>query len=187
MGSLELLAALRGEGEKRAGAIREEAEVEAARLKHEAAARLKLAREEHARQQALAIEAQESAVLAEAGRAARRIRLAGEQRLAERLFKLALTLLPRLRDGEDPESFVRLASELPPCAWETLRVNPGDLAKAQALFGRARIEPDPAISGGLEAWAKGGELQVVNTLEKRLERGWPELLPLLLKEVADSA
>jgi V/A-type H+/Na+-transporting ATPase subunit E len=186
VGSEQLLAALRQEGERRAGEIREEAEVAAARLRSEAAARLALLREEHAREQARAIEAEMSAVLAEAERAARGVRLAGAQRLAARLFDLALALLPALRDGEYPELFARLAGALPPREWGTLRVNPADRVQAQTLFARARIETDPAISGGLEAWAQGGELQVVDTLEKRLERGWPEMLPLLLREVENS-
>jgi len=186
VGSEELLAALRHEGEKKAKAIREEAEAAAAELKGEAAARLALLREKHAQEQALAVEAAQRAVLAEAERAARRIRLAGVERLAGRLFELTLGLLPGL-NREYPELFALLAGELPPREWETLRVNPADLERAGALFPGARIEPDPAISGGLDAGAPGGELQVVNTLEKRLERGWPELLPLLLKEVENSA
>ena len=187
MGSQELLAALRQEGDRKAGKIREEAEAAAARLKEEAGARLARLREEHARAQERAIEVEERAALAGAERAARRIRLAGTQRLAERLFALALTLLPGFRNAAYPELFARLAGELPPREWAALRVNPADLEQAQALFARARIEPDPAISGGLEAWAQGGELQVVDTLEKRLERGWPELLPLLLGEVENGA
>jgi V/A-type H+-transporting ATPase subunit E len=167
--------------------IREEAEAAAARLKEEASARLAQLSGEHAREQERAIEAEERAALAEAERSARRIRLAATQRLVGRLFELALTLLPGLRNAAYPELFARLAGALPPREWETLRVNPADLERAQALFALARIEPDPAISGGLEAWAQGGELQVVDTLEKRLERGWPELLPLLLGEVENGA
>jgi V/A-type H+-transporting ATPase subunit E len=187
MGTGELLAALRSEGERKAGVIREEAEAEAARLKGEVAATLSLLRQRYAQEQARAAEAEEGAILAEAYRAARRIRLAAAERLAERLFKLALALLPHLRSGEYPALFAHLATELPPCEWETVRVNPADVEQAAALFARPRIVPDPSISGGLEALAEGGKMQVVNTLEKRLERGWPELIPLLLKEVENDA
>lgn len=187
MGSDELLAALRREGESKTRAIREEAEAASARLRGEAVARLALLREEYARQQGRAIEAELRAAAAQAERAARCLRLAGDQRLAARLFNLALTLLPRLRDGECGALFARLSGELPPCQWETVRVNPADLEPAGLLFASARIVPDCAISGGLEALAKGGDLRVVNTLEKRLERGWAELLPLLFKELADGA
>lgn len=78
--------------------------------------------------------------------------------------------------------FNRLAAELPPAAWETVRVNPTDGELAGHLFPTALIEPDPAISGGMEALAEEGRIRVVNTLEKRLERGWPELFPDLLGE-----
>lgn len=186
MGAEELLAALREEGERKARAVREKAGDTGARLRDEAALRLAQLRDGYARQQTAAIEVEERTILAEAGRAARRIRLAGAELLAERLLGVAHTLLPGL-GAEDPELFGRLAGELPPRTWETLRVNPADLAHAQALFPLARIETDPGISGGMEAWAPGRELQVVNTLEKRLERAWPELLPLLLEELIDGA
>lgn len=187
MGSEELLAALRREGEGTTRAIRAEAEAAAARLKGEAVARLALLREQYARQLERAVEAEQRAAAAAAEAAARGIRLAGEQRLADRLFTLALTLLPSLRDGESGALFARLAGEIPPYQWETLRLNPEDAASAFLLFAPARIVPDPTISGGMEAQAKGAEIRVVNTLEKRLERGWAELLPLLIKEVDEGA
>lgn len=183
MGAEELLAALRHEGEKKASAIREEAEAEAARLKAEAAGRLEELRKRHAQEQAAAGEAEACAILAEAERSVRRIRLSATERLAQRLGKLALALLPTLRGAKGVELLNRLAAELPPREWEKLKVNPADLEQAKALFPSAFIEGDPEVCGGLVAWAKGGELLVVNTLEKRLERAWPELLPLLLKEV----
>ena len=100
---------------------------------------------------------------------------------------LALRLLPRLRERDYPRIFSRLAAELPPIEWETVRVNPADAEIAGYLFPRARIVPDTAICGGMEALAEGGRIQVINTLEKRLERGWPELLPVLIEEVGNSA
>jgi V/A-type H+-transporting ATPase subunit E len=183
VGTEELLAALRSEGERRAASIRDEAEAAAARLKGEAAASLAALSERYGREQARTVEAEEGAILAEAERAARRARLEGAQRVAGRLFQLALGLLPSLRSGENRALLARLAGELPPFEWETVRVNPADLEQAAALFAGARIVPDPGISGGLETVAQQGRTRVVNTLEKRLERGWPELLPLLLKEV----
>jgi V/A-type H+-transporting ATPase subunit E len=35
----------------------------------------------------------------------------------------------------------------------------------------------------VDATAEGGAIRVVNTLEKRLERAWREMLPLLIKDV----
>jgi V/A-type H+/Na+-transporting ATPase subunit E len=187
VGTEELLAALRNEGEKKAGVLREEAESAAARLRGEAVERLALLRENCARERAAATAAEQRAAGSEAARAARGIRLEGAQKMAQRLQTLARALLPRLRDAQYPELFARLAGELPPREWVTLRVNPADLDRARVLFPGAQLVPDGTISGGLEACARGGELVVVNTLEKRLERGWPELLPVLFKEVENSA
>jgi V/A-type H+-transporting ATPase subunit E len=187
VGTGELLAALRREGERKAAAIRQAAEAETARLQEESAARLALLQEEFRQKQEKAKEAATSAILAEAERAAQRIQLAAAENLAERLHALARQLLPRLRAGDYPAIFSRLASELPVAEWETLRVNPADADLAGALFPGARIETDAAICGGLEALAAGGRVQVVNTLEKRLERSWPELLPVLLREIDNDA
>ncbi len=183
MGYEELLAALRAEGERKAGAIREKAAAEAGRLRDEAGAERALLEEKCRQEQARQIAAQESAILAEAEREARRMRLAAEEKLAERLSILARRLLPRLRNGGYPAVFTRLAGELPPDTWEEVRVNPTDAELAVALFPVARIMPDIAICGGLEVRADGGRVQIVNTLEKRLERGWPELLPLVIGEI----
>lgn len=185
MGFEELLASLRSEGEKKTGLIRQKAEAEAARLKDEAAARLARLREELRQEQARVIAAEESTILAEAERMARQIRLAEVEKLAERLYALALRLLPRLREGDYPRIFSRLAAELPPIEWETVRVNPADAEIAGYLFPQARIVPDTAVCGGMEAAAEGGRIQVINTLGKRLERGWPELLPVIIEEVGN--
>ena len=187
MGVEELLTALRSEGEKRAGVIRQEAEAEAARLKDEAAAGLVRLKEEFQREQAKVIAAAERDILAEAECTARRIRLVGTEKLAERLYDLALRLLPRLREKDYPKLFSCLVAELPSAEWESIRVNPADAEIAGYFFPKARIVPDAAISGGMEALAAGERVRVINTLEKRLERGWPELLPVLLEEIENGA
>lgn len=185
MGFEELLASLRSEGEKKTGLIRRKAEAESARMKDEAAARLARLREELQQEQARVVAEEESTILAEAERTARQIRLAEVEKLAERLYALALRLLPRLREQDYPRIFSRLAAELPPIEWDTVRVNPADAEIAGYLFPRARIVPDTAVCGGMEASAEEGRIQVINTLEKRLERGWPELLPVIIEEVGN--
>ena len=182
MGYEDLLNALRRDGEKQSGLIRQEAEAEAVRLREEAAAGRAWFRQKFEQEQARVIAAECSAILAEAERTARRIRLAEAGKEAERLYRLALRILPRLRERDYPKMFSRLAAELPPAPWETVRVNPADAEIAGYLFPAARIEPDTAVCGGMEALAEGGRIQVINTLEKRLERGWPDLLPDLLEE-----
>ena len=182
MGSEHLLTALRCEGEKKAEIIRQEAAAAADRLKNEAGAGLARVREKFSREQARAIAAEESAILAEAERTARRLWLAAVEDLAGRLFELAQGLLPSLREKEYPEIFSLLVGELSPLEWETVRVNPDDAALAARHFPRARIIPEPAIRGGMATLAAGGLIEINNTLEKRLERGWPELLPVIIKE-----
>ena len=43
---------------------------------------------------------------------------------------------------------------------------------------------DPAITGGLKVMGGDGRLTVSNTLETRLERAWPDLLPAMVEELA---
>lgn len=187
MGAAELLAALRSEGERKAGLIRKQVEAEADRLRAEAEAGLCRLREEARREQERAGAAAGAALLAQAQREARLLRLAAQERLAERLHALARRLLDSLRDADYPTVFARLAGELPPAPWEEVRVNPADADLATPLFPGARIVADAAICGGLAARAAGGRMEVVNTLETRLERGWPELLPTLLEEIEHHA
>ena len=187
MATEELLDALRSDGEKQAAAIRREAEAAATRLREEAAARRAGRREEWRQAEARAAAVAASVILAEAEREARKIRLAALAKLAERLQDLARRLLPRLRDAGYPALFARLAAELPPAEGETVRVNPADAALAAAAFPAARVVPDPAIAGGLELLAEEGRIQLSNTLEKRLERAWPALLPDLLAELENHA
>jgi V/A-type H+-transporting ATPase subunit E len=108
------------------------------------------------------------------------MRLAALGELSERLSRLAVSLLTQLREQQYGELFDALVRELPPYAWETVRVNPEDSAMAGRYFPEAEIVPDPHISGGMEVNGDGGRIRIVNTLEKRLERGWPELLPDLI-------
>ena len=182
MGFEELLTALRSEGDEKRRIVRQEGAAEAARLKDEAAARLARLGEKFQQEQARTIAAQASAILSEAERSARRTRLAAAEMLAQKLYQLARGLLPCLRVKDYPRIFGLLAAELPPIEWETLRVNPADAGIATDLFPRARIVPDTAICGGMEALAEEGRIRVINTLEKRLERVWPELLPVLIEE-----
>ena len=183
MGATELIEALRSEGEKKALAIRRETEAEIARLRAEASATLGRLREEYGREQAAAGALAERAILAEAERKVLLIRLAAENKLAERLHALARSSLPLLRSRDYDRTFSLLATELPASAWETVRVNPADSERAATQFPAAEVIADSSISGGMEIAAAGGRLRIVNTLERRLERGWPELLPVLFREI----
>ena len=81
--------------------------------------------------------------------------------------------------------FTSFAQELPRFIWKTIRVNPGDGALAREQFPDTEILFDKAITGGLEAISDEGEVKVVNTFEKRLERMWEEMLPEMMKEVME--
>jgi V/A-type H+/Na+-transporting ATPase subunit E len=100
---------------------------------------------------------------------------------------VARAFLAELRDNGDAELFAALEAELLPCQWETVRVNPADAELAEVRFPGARIETDGGITGGLEVAADGGRVRIDNTLEKRLERGWPELLPRLMNAITREA
>ena len=115
----------------------------------------------------------------------RRKKLLAERALADRLYGLAQSSLPALRNVGYRDMFVSFAQELPRFAWKTIRVNPGDGALAREQFPGAEVQFDKTITGGLEAISDGGEVRVVNTFEKRLERTWEEMLPEIMKEVKE--
>jgi vacuolar-type H+-ATPase subunit E/Vma4 len=122
-------------------------------------------------------------VLSAAGRKAKMIRLSSEESLSARLFRLAESCLPLLRETGYEDVFRRLSLELPPLEWQTVKVHPGDLALTGRFFPGAEIVPDKSISGGMVAEAEESGIRVVNTFEKRLERAWAEMLPKLLEDV----
>jgi V/A-type H+-transporting ATPase subunit E len=86
-----------------------------------------------------------------------------------------------LRDQGYENVFAALVRELPPRRWQVVRVNPADIGIARTYFPDSEIIPDAAITGGLEVMDQDGEIRVTNTLEKRCELAWQELLPELLK------
>jgi V/A-type H+-transporting ATPase subunit E len=182
MGYQELIAALRQEGEEKLAARRRETDAETARLEEEAAGRSGRLREEFERRRAGVVADRRRDILAAARKRGESALLDAESALAEKLSRIARTSLPLLR-GDDPGRLLAsLAEELPPAEWELVTVNPADAEAARRLFPAAEIVA-AAAAGGLTAAAAGGRLRVDNTLEKRLERGWPELLPLIMEEL----
>lgn len=179
----ELISSLRQEADDKAEKFWREARAEVEQARTEAAAGLERIRAEQARRQASAVREATLHVLSEAEKTARHMRLATLGELSERLSRLAAALLPQFREQDYGELFEALVRELPPYAWETVRVNPEDAAMAGHYFPGAKIVPDIRISGGMEVDGDGGRIRIVNTLEKRLERGWPELLPVLIEEI----
>jgi V/A-type H+/Na+-transporting ATPase subunit E len=184
MGHRELVASLRREGEEKVSAIRQAAEAEVERFRGEATAGMLAVRDAFSKRQTEAMAVESEKVLGEAQRRAALIKLEAENRLAGRLRGMAIDSLAGLRDDRYAERFTLLAAELPPCKWETIRVNPSDSELARSRFPDTHIEPDCGISGGMKAATAGGRMTVDNTFEKRLERSWPELMPPLIQAVS---
>lgn len=126
-------------------------------------------------------------IIAEAEKDARRISIETNVVLAERLYKISNSFLPSLRKKGYDGVFRNLAAELPMLPWKKIRVNPEDSGIAGNLFPDSEIVPDKLITGGIDAATDEGKVRVVNTLEKRLERAWEDIIPDLLREVYEAA
>jgi vacuolar-type H+-ATPase subunit E/Vma4 len=179
----ELIDALRREAEEKIATIRREAEIKAARVQTEAEARLDRLRRESLKRQSSAGREDVLVILAAAEQRALRIRLEALKELSERLYSLALSSLPELREPQYGKLFAALVRELPSYPWETVRVNPADVEMAGRFFPGAHVVPDDTVSGGLEVTGDAGRICIDNTLEKRLERGWQDLLPILVSAI----
>ena len=177
----ELIDALRAEGEDAVRKIRQQAEAEAEGIRAETAGKTEATRLEQERGWHAVISDKVDSVLAEATRKARAVKLHAEARLTDRLYDVARSSLPLLRGRGYEEVFAALVRELPPRRWQVVRVNPADIGTARTYFPDSEIIPDAVITGGLEVMDQNGEIRVTNTLEKRCERAWQEILPELLK------
>lgn len=105
--------------------------------------------------------------------------------LGDRLFKLARQQLDQVRESDYDAVFAGLVAELPPAAWEKIRVAPLDGERALTAFPGAEISVDDSITGGFAAETDQGRFTVVSTLRKRLEKVWPYVLPALLREIEE--
>jgi len=186
MGCKELIESLRRAADERIKLIWQETEGEAERVKEEVTHKLDQLRENCSRTEALAVTAAQVSAVSEAKNRSRTYLLMAEKALSDRLFSVAQSSLPRLRDSDYREVFGKMAGELPPLAWKMVRVNPEDVGLAKSIFNSADIIPDKTIAGGVDAMTDGGKIRVINTFEKRLERAWVEMLPELLKKVYDA-
>jgi V/A-type H+-transporting ATPase subunit E len=183
MGSKELIESLRRATDERIKLIWHETEVEAEKVREEASQKLDQLRENCSRVESLTVTATQVSAVSEANNRSRTFLLKAEKALSERLYCVTMSSLPRLRHSDYSEVFGRLARELPPLAWKTVRVNPEDTGLAESIFTGAEIVPDKSITGGVDAMTDGGKIRVINTFEKRLERAWVDMLPELLKEI----
>jgi len=183
MSCKELIDSLKKAADERVLLMRQDAEREAGAAKADVARRLELRREEAKRKETAAQRDAIAQALSAANNRARELRLMAEKELSARLQAAATSSLAALRKADYEAAFGKLARELPSLAWHAVRVNPGDVALAGNYFPGAEIVPDRDITGGMDASTKDGSIRVINTFEKRLERAWSEMLPLLIRDV----
>jgi len=183
MGHRELLEKLRREGDDQAESFRRAAELEATELRAAAADRLRELEAAYDLRCRQLCEGNRRDIMAEAEHTAALTCLRAEARLAARLRQRAAAQLPALRIRLGADLLGKLAAELPEEEWREVRVHPDDVAMAAHRFPGAAVSPDSTISGGLVAVSGDGTLEVVNTLETRLERAWPDLLPQIMDDV----
>lgn len=183
MGQTELEAALRRDGDVRAREIWARSELAADRLRQEQQRLLE--REEHDANALLQTELLrlKTARQTEALRGAQRCRLDTEDTVAKRLRGLAEKQLSAMAAAGGAQLFRNLAAEIPDHHWQRVQVNLRDRALAAELFPHAEIELCEDIIGGLVVLNEGERIQIENTLGKRLQHLWPELLPELMAEL----
>ncbi len=183
MSSRELIDSLKRSGEEKIQILRQEAEQQAEAVRTAASAKLEELRRRYADRLSAASGEEAARALAEAGNRARALRLEAEKVLSERLLSAARSAMPQLRNGAYPSLFEKMVLELPALDWSLVRVNPADVSLAKKYFPEAEIIPVETISGGVDVTIRDGTIRVINTLEKRLERAWNELLPPMVKDV----
>jgi len=181
MGCEELIEALRKEADEKVRDIWVEAEKEAGKVRADISLRLETLRQGIAAEKSSEEESEK--VLLEAQNRVKMTRLTSEDMLCSRLYSLAASSLHILREQGYEDIFRKLALELPSFGWRKVRVNPDDPILAQKLFSGAEVITDSNITGGMELESEGGGIWVVNTLEKRLERAWPLMLPALMEKI----
>ena len=182
MGRAELIASLYREGEQKAREIWRQAEAEATRLEADGERTLKQKQTEAESFQARLIANEQRPVLRAGERKARSIQAKAKEELARELYRLARACLDQAPEKDD-QLFAALVAELPSLRWQRVRVNPADRIRAERYFPRTELIPDPEIFGGMEVIDESGRIRVDNSLQKRLERAWPEILPGLLDAV----
>jgi V/A-type H+/Na+-transporting ATPase subunit E len=178
----ELIGSLWQEAEKKIGTIIRETDEEETRITMETHVRISRLREDSQLSCSSATRKRTEETLSGAEKKARLINIEEDLRLSERLYGIATASLRKLRDHDYQSSFSLMVEELPSLDWTTVRVNPEDSGLARELFPEAGIITENGISGGLDVMTAGGNIRVINTLEKRLERAWGDILPHIIKE-----
>lgn len=183
MAETELKTALRRAGEERIHSAWLEAEVLVAERRAALDAACARLRDETDRQLQAGATRLRNTLLFAARSRAMACRLHAEAALEKRLLVLAGELLPELAGSRRASVWAALCAELPQADWVALRVHPADHALAVAAFPAALIEDDAALGGGLIAVNADAIIRIDNSLDCRLSRAWPDLLPQLVSEL----
>lgn len=183
MGRRELLEALRREGQEAMAAIALRGDAEEKKMRSGAEQCRENRRREHEQQRELLCSDRQRTIISTAAREASLIRLRAEHALSLRLHERARACLKQLRSGDAERLFRSLAAELPSESWHTVWTTPGDAALASEYFTGATIIPDETLTGGFKVATADNSLTIDNTLEARLEKVWPDLLPHLMAEL----
>jgi vacuolar-type H+-ATPase subunit E/Vma4 len=183
VGYKELIESLRKETDDKVRQLWKEVEAEADEVRSEFRTRAGQIKKRFQKDLALAVQECEEAVFREAGSKVLGIKLSAERALSDRLFSLAVSCLHELRSERYNDVFKTLVNELPAVGPEEVRVNPEDVWIAQEHFPHSRILPDENISGGMEVMIQNGRICINNTFEKRLEKAWEDVLPLIINDV----
>lgn len=182
MTAAPLIDALRRKADEDADALWRNARADADGHRATLLQRAEEQRNAEARQLARKTDAFARAATSEAEGTARRNMATAKAALADRLHSLAVEALPELKTMT---SFAALAAELPARSWQRVIVHPDDRIAARSAFPQAEVIGDPAIAGGMTV--EDGAVCISNTFEARLESGWPEILPALMKEIVGNA
>lgn len=186
MGRRELLEALQRDGREKIAAITGQRAAQKERLRAEISSKIDVLQQKHEVQRELLCSGRKRQLLAKADREAALIRLRAEHALALRLHERARHSLPQLYGDDAERLFAQLAAELPLLPWQTIWTTPDATAAAAALFPTATIVADPSLAGGIKAATAEDNLTVDNTLETRLEKLWPDLLPQMIADLREA-
>ena len=183
MGHRELIESLRKDGEETVNRLWSEVKAEAEKIDAETSRRIKELREKYQKEQEAAVNKEEESIISAVRNRAHIIKLTAERSLSERLFPLALSRLPELRGTGYRDVFSLLVKEIPHTHWKEVRVAPQDVEIAREHFPDSNCLAGENISGGLEVVREDGMVRITNTFEKRLEKAWEDILPLLIRSI----
>ncbi len=184
MGYRELITHLQKEGEEKIRQLWADTERKAEQIRKESMNRAEDIRSEFIKEQITNAGEQEENIIADSRKKAGAIGLSAEKALAERIYNISRSLLHTLRNEKYKDVFTSLCSEIPVSDWSEVRVNPQDRARAARCFPDSRIVNDDSISGGLDVMGNENKIRVINTLEKRLEKAWEDILPFIMKDAS---